>query len=256
MNLHSKRYRLLSGALAAGVVIGVPATAMAATPSQGSSNSSAAIAKSGPLNPKTENATTFNTAKQFVEHELSLRQQRLSNLTSEVGKASDLTSADRATLTSDLASETAGIDALVAKVPNDTTWAVLKADATSMVVDYRVFVVMSPQVHLAIAADTESAVEQKMQAAEPKIEALIDYEQGKGKDVKGAQIAYGALVVEVSGAEHDTAGVSAAVLATSPKGYPANRTIFLNARSNLLQGRSALVTARSDLQTISTDLGL
>jgi hypothetical protein len=50
--------------------------------------------------------------------------------------------------------------------------------------------------------------------------------------------------------------VSAAVLATSPNGYPANRTIFLNARSNLLQGRSALVTARSDLQTISTDLGL
>jgi hypothetical protein len=256
MTPHRMRNRLVAGALVAGLVIGVPTTAMAATPSQSSGKGSPSISSSGPLNPKTKNPTTFNAAKAFVEHQLALRQQRLANLTNEVAKAADLTSSDRATLTSDLSSETAGINALAAKVPNDTTWAELKADAKSMVVDYRVFVVMSPQVHLTIAADTESAIEQKLQAAEPKIEALIRYEQSKGKDVHGAQVAYDALVVEVAGAEHDTAGVSAAVLATSPSGYPANMTIFLNAHSNLLQGRAALAAARSDLHTIAKDLGL
>lgn len=256
MTTHPMRYRIVAGALAAGAIVGVPATAMAATPSGSSSRSTPAISKSGPLNPKSETPATFAAAKAFVEHQLALREQRLSNLTSEVASAAHLTPADRATLTSDLAAETSGINALAAKVPNDTTWAQLKSDATSMVVDYRVFVVMSPQVHLTIAADTESAVEQKAQAAEPKIQALINYEQSQGKDVHGAQVAFDAFVVEIAAAEHDTAGVSAAVLATGPHGYPANRTIFLNARSNLQQGRAALVTARSDLHTIAQDLGL
>jgi hypothetical protein len=253
MTKHPYRTRLAAGALVAGGILGVPTAVLAAPASYGSTSGSTS---SNPLHPSTKDATTFNVAKKFVEKGLSDRQQRLSNLTSEVTKAAHLTSADKATLSSDLSAETAGIDALAAKVPNDTTWAELQADAKSMVVDYRVFVVMSPQVHETIAADTATAIEQKLQAAEPQIEALIKYEQSQGKNVGAAQTAYEGLVVEVSQAAGDTNGVSSVVLAQTPAGYPANASVFTNARSNLEQARTALHTARGDLQTIVHVLGL
>lgn len=247
MTTHRIRTGLLAGAVVAGGVLGVPAVASAATSHSG--------ATANPLNPTTKNATTFGIAKKWVEGQLTLRQDRLSHLTTEVGKAADLTSSDRSALTSDLSSETSGIDALAAKVPHDTTWAQLRADAKAMVVDYRVFAVMSPQTHLTIAADTASTIEQKLQAAEPQIEAAIQAAAAKGKDVTAAQTAYEGLVVQVSNAESDTNGVSAVVLAQTPAGYPGNASVFLNARSNLEQARTALRTARNDLHVIAKVLG-
>ena len=67
-----------------------------------------------------------------------------------------LTTADRSTLTTELANDLAGISALQQKVPSDTTCAERGRRRQAMVVDYRVFVVMSPQAHLTIAADTET----------------------------------------------------------------------------------------------------
>jgi hypothetical protein len=253
MTKHPYRTRLAAGALVAGGILGVPTAVLAAPAPHAGTNGSTS---SNPLNPSTKNATTFGYAKKYVEKQLADRQQRLSDLTSEVSKASHLTSSDRATLSSDLSSETAGINALAAKVPNDTTWAELRADAKSMLDGYRVFVVMSPQVHETIAADTAAAIEQKLQAAEPQIEALIKYEQSQGKNVGAAQTAYDALVAEVDQAASDTNGVAAVVLAQTPAGYPGNKTVFTNARSNLEQARSALHTARGDLQTIVHVLGL
>jgi hypothetical protein len=254
MNKHQFRNRLMAGALVAGLVLAVPGVAMAASAPQAGSVTS--VNTSSPLNPPTRNASTFAAAKTYVEKQLALRQQRLSSLTSEVSKASDLTSSDKATLTTDLANETTGIDALAAKVPADTTWAELLADAKSMVQQYRVFVVMSPQVHETIAADTATAICAKLQAAEPQIEALINYEQSQGKNVTAAQTAYEGLVAQVSAAQSDVSGISAAVLGTSPSGYPGNASIFSNARSSLVQARTALKSARSDLHTITQVLGV
>jgi hypothetical protein len=254
MNNHQIRNRLMAGALVAGLVLAVPGVAMAASAPQAGSVTS--VSTSSALNPATKNATTFAAAKAYVEGQLTARQQRLSNLTSEVSAASDLTSSDKATLTGDLANETSGIDALVTKVPGDTTWAELLADAKSMVQQYRVFVVMSPQVHETIAADTATAVCTKLQADEPQIEALINYEQSQGKNVTAAQTAYEGLVAQVSAAQSDVSGISAAVLGTSPAGYPGNASIFSNAHSSLIQARTALKTARSDLHTIVQVLGV
>lgn len=244
MTMHRIRTGLLGGAIVAGGVLGIPAVAGAATPQAASSSTT------NPLNPAVKNATTFKTAQKWVESQLAARQQRLSSLTSEVSKATHLTTSDRATLTSDLSSETSGIDALATKVPKDTTWAQLLGDAKSMVVDYRVYVVMTPQVNLTIGADSASFVEQRLQAAEPKLEAAIAAEKAKGKNVVAAEKAYAGLVVQVRDAERDTKGVSTAVLAQKPAGYPRNESVFLNARSSLDQTRTALKTARADLQII------
>jgi hypothetical protein len=198
----------------------------------------------------------FKQLQKALEDQLTDRQQRLGNLTKEVSAAKHLTTSDRATLVSDLGTDTTGIDALAAKVPNDTTIAELATDYKAMVDDYRVYLVMTPKVQLTITADATSSLEHAMQAAEPKIEALIRYEHSKGRHVRGAQIAYEGMVHQVSNAEHDTTGVAARVLATEPSGWPGNRTVFTNASSSLEQAGKAIHTAQSDVRTIYKDLGL
>ena len=63
------------------------------------------------------------------------------------------TTVGRATLSASLATETSNINTLLAGVPTDTL-AELQAARQAMFQDNRVFVVMEPQVHLTIAADT------------------------------------------------------------------------------------------------------
>jgi hypothetical protein len=233
-------------ALTSGIVLAAPAVAGASTPGPAARPAPRIAPSSG---------VGFSQLQKALEAELTARQDRLSILTAAVTSAKHLTSAHRSTLESDLAAETAGINWLAAKVPHDTTVAELAVDHEAMI-DYRVFVVMSPQVKLTIIADSASAVEQRIENAEPRIEATIEYWHDHGKDTDGAQVAYRDLVRQVSNAENDTAGVASAVLATSPAQWPANRTIFTNGASSLRQARVALRTARSDLKTIATDLGL
>jgi hypothetical protein len=244
MNAHPLGSKVVAGLMVGGLVIGTPAAAMAATASPATQSTTAA--------PR----PVFVAARKAVEHALALRQDRLAVLTGEVASAKTLTPSDRSRLAARVAAETAGIDALAVKVPRDETWLQLGTDAKKMVLDYRVFVVMSPQVHLTISADTETAVESGMQKLEPGLEAAIEHAQAEGENVRPAKIAYAALVDQVDNAESDSSGVAVAVLATSPAGYPGNMTVFVNARSSLVQGRTALVTARSDIETIVTSLGL
>jgi hypothetical protein len=249
MARHALLSRVGAAVLVAGAVLAVPGAAMAAGSAQ--PGSVAWTASAHPVRLVAATGASFATAKAVVENDLALRQQRLTNLTAEVAAATDLTSADKATLSSSIASDTSGIDALVAKVPGDTTWAELRADAKAVVQDYRVFVVMSPQAHLAIAADTASSVCARLQAAEPQIEALIKFDQGQGKNVSAAEAAYQSLVSEVTTAMGDVSGVSASVLATTPAAYPGNVSVFTGGRANLIGARGALATAGTDLHTIA-----
>jgi hypothetical protein len=244
MNAHSVSLKMAAGLMVGGLLIATPAAAMAATASPSIQSTTVA------------SRPAFIAARQAVERALVSRQHRLALLTTEVAAAKSLTSSDQSTLKASLAAESTGIDALAVKVPTDATWLELGTDAKKMVVDYRVFVVMSPQVHLTISADTETAVESGMQDLEPALAAAIARAKAAGKNVGPEQIAYADLLNQLTSAESDSAGVSAAVLATAPAGYPGNKTVFVNSRSSLVQGRTALVTARGDIATIVTSLGL
>ncbi len=244
---------LMVGAVAAGLVVATPLAAGAAagvsTTPKSTSNTS------GSNNSGSNNSgARFDVLRSILEGALSLRQAQLSSLTGEVNGSMTLTASDKAELQSELASETAGIDSLASKVPNDTTFAELKADSTAMVTDYRVFVVMSPKTHCTLAADTETAIAQRMQGLEPQLQAAINEAQQHGINVTGAQAAYDALVGEVSSAGSADSGVSSACLATTPAGWPGDATVFVGAKGKLVSGRADLVSARNDIATILKDI--
>ena len=253
---HAIATRVAAGAAAAGIVAGLvgvaPTAAFADSPTTTAGNTTPTTQASNPLC----TPATFSQAQQRVESALSARVTRLNALLSAVDNtAVKLTDADRQTLQNDISTvELPGIEALQPQAQQATTCPQLRTVARAMVFNFRVYVVMTPQVHLTIVADTESAIETTVAGLEPAIQAAIQNAQAHGKNVSGAEAAFADLQGKVSAAQSSTNGVAAQVLAKTPQGYPADWPVFLAARTNLTNARTDLHAAYADAQQIKKDL--
>ena len=198
----------------------------------------------------------FQQAQQKVEAALAARQHTLADLTASVTNNRYLKGGStQQTLLSLLAGETQGINGLAAKVPGDTTLAQLRQDAYTMVHQYRVYLVMAPQVHLSEAAAAQAAVEAKLTSLEPRIQQIITNAQAKGRNVTAAQQACNDLVTQVQNASTATQAADiAAVLGVTPSGYPGDAGPLNTARTQLHTAQSDLQKARSDLHVIRETL--
>ena len=220
----------------------------------------AAVAAFGPTTAAFAATTTTTspsgqTLWQEVQHKvaeaLSDRQATLAKLTASVQSNRSLTADHRQTLEGLLAAETQGINQLAQQVdsatPDTTTLAQLRQDAYTMVHQYRVYLVMAPQVHLTEAADAQTAVEAKLAAAEPKIQAAI----AKAGNPPQAVEAYNDLVTQVANASAATGKANiAAVLAVTPPGFPGDGGPLVSASTTLHSAQSDLRSARHDIDTI------
>jgi hypothetical protein len=255
--------RTAAGVVAAGAVAGlvvmVPGAAFAAA---ASSNTAASSTTAGSSNASTKPSSPlctpaiFAQAQQRVEGDLAGRVTQLNALLSAVNNtATHLTAGDRQTLQNSINNvELPGIQTLQTQVPQDTTCQELRTAAHSMVFDYRVYVVMTPQTHLTIVLDDETYVEGVFTTLEPKIATAIQNAQAAGKNVAAAQAAFNDLKSQVSTAQGATNGQATLVLAQTPKGYPGNWPVFTTARTDATTAHSDLHTAYTDAEQIRTDL--
>ncbi|HXW33175.1 MAG TPA: hypothetical protein VEJ87_01260 [Acidimicrobiales bacterium] len=199
--------------------------------------------------------SVFSTAQQRVENELEGRVSQLEDLTNRVNASSAVTSSDKATLLSKITGiELPGIEALQTEVRGETTCVALRADAHSMVFDYRVYLVMTPETDLVLATDRAAAIEARLVGLESTISGAIARLQATAGNLNGAQDAYADFEARVSAAEGLTDGQSASLLVLTPQGYPANASTLHGARANLQTVRQDLIAARADLNTIREDL--
>jgi len=234
---------------------GVATAAALTTTSVVTSTTTGSGSGSGQPSRPTCTAAVFGQAQQRVEADLSARVTQLNSLLSAVDAATQLTAGDRQTLQDDISTtELPGIEALQPQVQQATTCAQLFKAAHAMVFNFRVFVVMTPQTHMTIVADTETFVEGQIVNLEPAIAQAIQNAQAHGKDVSGAQAAFTDLKNQVSAAQAATAGQAAQVLAQTPAGFPGNWPVFLSARTNLVNAHNDLHAAFTDAKQIRSDL--
>jgi hypothetical protein len=247
MHLHGAHRRPVRTTLAAVALAGmVPALALAAPPPTAGA--------SGVTSHPTCTAATVATAQQALEAALNSRVTELGTLTAAVGAAGDLTPGDRSTLTTTLSTTTSAIGALVQKAPTDTTCIAVWQDARSMVAGERVFAVVAPQTHLAIAADTADTIEATVAGEEPTIQAAIAAAADDGVDTAAAEASFTDLRTQVTAAQGETSGVPATVLAQTPASYPGSTPVFVSARDGLRTAQGQLKQADADLQAVVADL--
>jgi hypothetical protein len=193
--------------------------------------------------------------QQVVGTELTGRVTQLNTLIGRVNGAADLASSDKVTLVADLTqTELPGIQGLQTKVQGDTSCAQLRQDAHSMVYDYRVYMVMTPQTDLVIVNDEVIRAEGVLASLESTISTHIQSSKANPTKLSDAQSAFADYQAKVTAVQSLTAGQSATLLAQTPQGAPGNRSVFLQAHSNLANAYSDLHAARADLAGIIGDL--
>jgi hypothetical protein len=171
-----------------------------------------------------------------------------------IASATHLTATDRQALANVVASDKSGLQALQTKIDSDTTTRQAIDDARTIVSTFRVYALVEPQVHLAIAADRLMAVTQEFSSVEARLQARIDAAKARGASVDAAQAALDDLKSNVTNAAGAVGPVPSEVTALQPAGYPGNRTTLVSAREALETARKDLKAALVDARTVVRDL--
>jgi len=189
----------------------------------------------------------LSTLKAAVSARIDLRLAALSKDTAAITAAKHLTDADKSTLTSLISTDTAAMNSLKTKVAGETTAAGVKADATSMVDDYRIFILVGPKVRLTIAGDAEQAAITKLQAVHDKLAGLVAKAKAAGKDTTAAEQDLADMAAAITKAQGSLSGQVAAVQAIQPG--PDGTGI----RAKVATVRAGIGTTRASLKTAVAD---
>ncbi|AEV89097.1 hypothetical protein ACWT_8088 [Actinoplanes sp. SE50] len=119
-------------------------------------------------------AKPLDVVKKAVAARIDKRLDALRKDAAALGGAKHLQAAHKQALQQLIDGQSAGLTALKSKVEGETTAAGLKADARSMVVDYRVFMLTGPKVRLSVAIDAELAAADRLHDRPGADDAKLD----------------------------------------------------------------------------------
>ena len=166
-------------AVAAGAALALAAALPAQADSSSASPSpSAGAGKGGSL----------SSAQALVTSRINGRLDTLQALTTSINSSKYLTSSDKTTLANQISSDTTGLTALKSKVAGETTVSAVRTDAVAMVDDYRVYLLMAPQVRLTDALDAETAAATTLQNAYNKLSAMISQQSGGATSAEQSEL--------------------------------------------------------------------
>jgi len=228
---------LVALALAAAMGIGIPAIAYAA-----------------PTTTTTVPSASFIAQQKALELQLANRATQLGHLTADVTAATTLSGSTSAVLQARLLTEGTSINALIAKVPNDTTKAELNADRAAMLKDNRVYAVMSPQVFEMIEASVVAGQVTTMQGNESTLQSEVNSIVGL-PGYKNALNHYNNYVTRLSNWSVKIVNVEEIVLAQTPQGYPGNTKVFAAQNHRILNANIDLAYAGYDASIIGLATG-
>jgi hypothetical protein len=191
----------------------------------------------------------IDAAKTAVTNRINLRLTALQKDTTQLGAAKNLTAEHRTSLQGLITQDTSGLTALKGTVAGETTLDGVKNDATSMVQDYRIFMLVGPKVRLTSAGDTEQAVLTKLRSVHDTLAGLLA--KVSGTDTTAAQADLAAMAAALDQAAGHLNGQVAAVLAIAPGPDAAGIQAKVTAvRTALAAGRANLRTAADDAKKV------
>lgn len=193
-----------------------------------------------------------------IQHQLEVQLQnrvvQLNRLGTDISNAKSLTANHVTALTADVSTASTNINALVTKVPTDTTLAQLREDRASMLRQNRVFAVLTPQVFLTIQADAIAAEVLTYQGQEAGLLAAVNALNGEPA-YNNAFNHYTQFVKFVNAASLGATNVATAVLAQTPADFPGDTSVFVHANRALLEADIALAHAGYDATVVGLASG-
>jgi hypothetical protein len=236
----------------AGIIL-LPASAVYATET-GTQTTTPTTEHSTTIKPTTDSTapTTTEAAQRLAtvvakgNQEIARRQATLTTLNAKIAAATRLTSSDRASLSSQVNTEAAGLTALKTKLTNETTLDGAHADAKTIVDGYRVYALIVPKIALIRTADSEQATTAKLTDLAAKLQARITAEN-KATDL---QSTLNDMVAKTKAAQTTASAVQAKVLSLQPTDYNSDHAVLSGYRDQLKTAHTAIQAAITDAKTI------
>jgi hypothetical protein len=181
----------------------------------------------------------------------------LDQLDAKVTGADRLSDGQEAALHATIGSTRDGLTGLRAEIEGDTDATELRTDCTRIVEDYRVYVLLAPQVRLVTAADSAQSVVATVDSTVPKLQAAIDEAAANGDDVTEATRLLGAVTKSNAEADALSDGVLAAVSPLTPADYNAGTAapVLRDARADMATVAKDLAAARANIALLVDLLG-
>jgi len=194
---------------------------------------------------------SLDALKAFGDCEIGRRLTTLNTQASRVSSSKVLTASDKTALSNEISSTVSGLNSLKATIDADTTLATLRSDVTKIATEFRVYLLVVPQINLVAASDAVAAIQPHFATISTDLAARIAAAQTAGKDVTAAQAALDAMNAKVSAAAGLANGLPAKLLPLTPADYNAGTAgpVLNSARSNLGQARLDLRAAVTDAET-------
>jgi hypothetical protein len=193
---------------------------------------------------------SINTLRAFGDCEIARRFVTLTALSGRISSSKTLTSSDAAALSGEVTATRAGETALKATIDTETSLPALKLEVRRIATDYRVYLLVVPQVNLVSGADTVLATKATFDKINTNLTARIAAAKAAGKDTTAAQADLNAMNTAVTQALGLAQPLPAVLLPLTPAQYNGGTAgpVLKSSRAALVQARGLLQAARKDAQ--------
>jgi hypothetical protein len=191
---------------------------------------------------------SVTTLRAMGDCEINRRFTTLNDVASRVSGSKVLTSSDAAALTGEIGSTKSGLTSLKATIDAETSLPALRAEIVRIATDYRVYLLVGPQVNLVSAADGVVASQTRFSTVNTNLTARIAAAKAAGKDVTAAQADLDKMNAAVTAAVGLATPLPAALLPLTPAQYNGGTAgpVLAGARTALGQARDQLKAAAAD----------
>ncbi len=228
--------RMLATGLAAGMLLALPAAANAQQ-ADTATDDQATVQEVTP-----EHRVDFDTAKQRLIDAIERRLETLERLTNIVTGNDHITARHEAELLADYAQAANGLRIARGDAEAATTFEELRQIGHSVVVDYRIYLVVAPKTHEVVASDTVVDAADRMDGIANELGAAIDRAEQAGYDVTEARRWLTVARDEIGEGRRAGGPVADDVIGLQASDYPDP------AKGALSEGKRRLENARIDLR--------
>lgn len=186
--------------------------------------------------------------------EIDRRIAALKAVQAKTAEVKNISAANRAAINAQLTGELAGLAALKAKLTADTTLVEARADAASIVSEYRVYALMLPKARLVVAADQFAAAEDRLAQIGAKLQSKVAAAKTRGENTAAAETALEDLWRGVDTARARTAPMTADLLALQPSTYNADHAVLVGYRTTMGEAYQDIKAARAEIAAIEAAL--
>ncbi|MBU6426893.1 hypothetical protein KGQ27_01495 [Patescibacteria group bacterium] len=183
--------------------------------------------------------------------EIQNRIDALNKLLVRIQSMKNLSDSEKASLAATIQTDITSMTNLEAKIQSDNSTTSLRADLQTIAPDYRIYMLIMPQVSILSAADRVNTLVNSLQIIQGKIQSRVSADAGlSGNTTIAANLSD--MLARLSDASTQAAAAQTEVAALTPD--QGNTTITQSNTSALKDARSKIQAAIKDLQAVRKDV--